>query len=107
MPDVIQEGQVRYSNESIMGVAREKVPRKYKVVIIRAGEDHNQTEDDFTITGTALIDGGHVILKGFAGKLPKYFRRGVKKFLLEMGVETGECQIDLEPEGKYRGHNKI
>jgi len=73
--------------------------------IIRAGEHHNKIEDDFELTGTVLIHGDHAILKGFAGKIPKYFRRDMKKLLSGIGVKTTEWQIDVE--NTVTGHDKL
>lgn len=69
---------------------------EYIAGVIRAGENHNQLEDDFEFTGTILIHNDHAVLKGFAGKMPKYFRRDMKKLMADIGVKTAEWQIDVE-----------
>jgi hypothetical protein len=77
--------------------------------IIRAGDDHKEGNYKYDVAGTILKNEDHVILKGFAGKLPKHFRRDMRQLLKSIGVKTVEWKIgvDSDTENEVKGGGKV
>lgn len=85
-----------------MGVSVEWV-----VGIIRAGEEHESGNYKYSVSGTILKNEDHAVLKGFAGKLPRYFRRDMRQLLKSIGVKTVEWKIGESDEDEIKGGVKV
>ena len=75
--------------------------------IIRAGEEHKDGNYKYEAAGTILKNEDHAILKGFAGKLPKHFRRDMRQLLKSIGVKTVEWKIGETGETEINGGGKV
>ena len=75
--------------------------------IIRAGDDHKEGNYKYDVAGTILKNEDHAILKGFAGKLPKHFRRDMRQLLKRIGVKTVEWKIGEYDEAEIKGGGKV
>ena len=75
--------------------------------IIRAGDDHKEGNYKYEVTGTILKNEYHAIIKGFAGKLPKHFRRDMRQLLKSIGVKTVEWKIGENDEDEIKGGGKV